>query len=466
MKKILILMMLLILGITCSCSNNTISSDPWEDEINQNVITQDVITGDVINQEKLNQVISSQVYLKEVVVIQDKISETLIQEDKIKEVVLCKTIYVPQESINEFSEHSQTDAMFGDDVELAPVLTKVAIGTGVIITLAVLKVATNGMDTLFASVVAAAAPAAIQGAAIGTLVGGMTGGLTGGADEIDETGRTSAIIGFSAATAGFIIATVSAVLAFPSGGSTAAGVAFGVKVAIAGISLINAVNQGVNMVKTLKTTDAAEIDWNNVNWNEVGVSAAEQAINYGADGYMWGSIIGAVEGGLQGYQYYETHGTAYSSYKARIDRTPSTDSDRGYWTGERGESTFVLNEPITCKNGTVVSEITYKNGVPDFSPHALRQVKIKSMTDNRSSNFKQADEVLAEYWSKIKYEGHKWSARDVQNYRTSNGLTWHEMNNMQTMQLVPTEVNATWGHLGGVGEYNAMIGQQGGSYFD
>ena len=100
-------MMLFILGITCSCSDNTISSDPWEDEINQNVITQDVITGDVINQEKLNQVISSQVYLKEVLVIQDKISETLIQEDKIKEVVLCKTIYVPQESINEFSEHSQ-----------------------------------------------------------------------------------------------------------------------------------------------------------------------------------------------------------------------------------------------------------------------------------------------------------------------------------------------------------------------
>jgi hypothetical protein len=40
------------------------------------------------------------------------------------------------------------------------------------------------------------------------------------------------------------------------------------------------------------------------------------------------------------------------------------------------------------------------------------------------------------------------------------------MNNMKTMQLVPTEVNGTWLHLGGVGEYNAMVGQQGGSDFD
>ena len=40
------------------------------------------------------------------------------------------------------------------------------------------------------------------------------------------------------------------------------------------------------------------------------------------------------------------------------------------------------------------------------------------------------------------------------------------MNNMKTMQLVPSEVNGTFGHPGGVGEYNAMIGQKGGNDFD
>ena len=40
------------------------------------------------------------------------------------------------------------------------------------------------------------------------------------------------------------------------------------------------------------------------------------------------------------------------------------------------------------------------------------------------------------------------------------------MKNMEYMQLVPFEVNAKVSHLGGVGEYNAMIGQLGGNDFD
>lgn len=450
----------------CSCSfEGGTSHTPWGDEIDQDVITGDVISGDTIDQEVIKQIVSEEVYLKEIEVIEDRITELLIQEDKIEEVIYCTTIYVTQDNINEFSEHGQMNHLFGDGIDLAPVLTKVAIGTGVIITLTILQVATAGTSTIFASVVAAAAPAALQGAAIGTLVGGLTGATTGAANEIDETGRTAAITGFCVATAGFVIATVSAIAAIPSGGGTAAGVAFGVKLAIAGISLAGAGYAGYNMVKTLTTTDAKEIDWNNVDWNKVGVSAAEQAINNGADGYMWGSIIGAVEGGLDGYQFYEKHGTPYSKYNARLVQTPK-EGNGGHWTGQRGESTFVLDEPINCKNGIVVDRITYKNCVPDFSDFALRQVSIPNMTNNRTSNFRQADELLADYWTKVRFDGKSWTARDVSNYRTTNGLTWHEMNNMKAMQLVPTEVNGTWGHLGGVGEYNAMVGQRGGSDFD
>ena len=221
-----------------------------------------MISGDTIDQEVIKQIVSEEVYLKEIEVIEDRITELLIQEDKIEEVIYCTTIYVTQDNINEFSEHGQMNHLFGDGIDLAPVLTKVAIGTGVIITLTVLQVATAGTSTIFASVVAAAAPAALQGAAIGTLVGGLTGATTGAANEIDETGRTAAITGFCVATAGFVIATVSAIAAIPSGGGTAAGVAFGVKLAIAGISLAGAGYAGYNMVKTLTTTDAKEIDWN------------------------------------------------------------------------------------------------------------------------------------------------------------------------------------------------------------
>ena len=447
-----------------SCSNEQYTSrESWSDNIEQDVIIDGENSEDSINEEILNQIISEEVYIKEILVIEDKITELLIQEDKIKEVISCTTIYVPQENINEFSEHGQMNRVFGNNIDLGPLLTKVAIGTGVIITLAIMSVV--GLEGAVGSIVAAAAPAALKGAAIGTLFGGFTGATTGAADVIDESGRTSAIIGFSVAVVGFVIATISTVLAIPSGGSTAANVAFGVKLAIAGISLASASYAGYNMVKTLTTTDTNSIDWSNVDWNKVGVSAAEQAINTSADGYMWGSVIGAVEGGLEGYESYEKYGTPYSKYKARLDRTP-VDGERGHWTGERGESDFVLDEPITCKNGTVVDRISYKNGVPDFSDYAIRQVTISNMTDNRTSNFRQADELLAEYWTKIKFTGQKWSARDVSNYRTLNGLTWHEMNNMKTMQLVPTEINATWGHLGGVSEYGWMVGKHGGNNFD
>lgn len=41
------------------------------------------------------------------------------------------------------------------------------------------------------------------------------------------------------------------------------------------------------------------------------------------------------------------------------------------------------------------------------------------------------------------------------NKRDKYKLTWHELNDVKTMQLVPTKINSTYGHLGGVGEVNA-----------
>ena len=81
-------------------------------------------------------------------------------------------------------------------------------------------------------------------------------------------------------------------------------------------------------------------------------------------------------------------------------------------------------------------------------------------------NFEKADQALAEYWTKTKYNGKTWTARDIEKFRESNSLTWHEMSNMESMQLVPNEVNQTFIHYGGVAEYNAMIGQKGELDFD
>lgn len=56
----------------------------------------------------------------------------------------------------------------------------------------------------------------------------------------------------------------------------------------------------------------------------------------------------------------------------------------------------------------------------------------------------------------------KISARDIKKYREINNFTWHELNDVKTMQLVPTKINSEFGHLGGVGEINAGAFEPGG----
>jgi len=66
------------------------------------------------------------------------------------------------------------------------------------------------------------------------------------------------------------------------------------------------------------------------------------------------------------------------------------------------------------------------------------------MTSSRRDNFAIGDELLARQWNV--------ATKEVTDYRVSNNLTWHEMNDVKTMQLVPTEINSFFDHLGGVSE--------------
>ncbi len=445
-----------LIGCSRVSASNSLS-DP-----NEHILTENIETENIITENQLTEFITTEIYLEEIIVAENKITELLKEEETIDEVILCKTIYVPQDNIEEFSANSQTRRLFGDGIKLSSLLTKVAIGTGVIVTVVVVKKV--GVPDPVVSVVAGAADEAIKFAGAGAGIGSLFGGLTGATDEIDASGRSSAIIGFATATAGLILSIISLVGAIPSAGSTTITAAAGTKLVIAGVLVMAAAagtaSSGYNAVKTFKATDAFEIDWNNINWKDVGVSSAEKAINNAADGYMWGAIIGTVHGGAEGLDYYQKYNTPYTSYKNRIEQTPKN-GNGGKWSGKRGESDFVLDEPIKLPNGKKITKVTYKNGVPDFSPYQEAQVKIPGMTNNRYSNFSKADKVLAEYWSKIKFQNKAWKQADVKAYRTSNNLTWHEMSNMESMQLVPHDLNKTFTHYGGVAEYNAMIGQEG-----
>lgn len=457
-----IIMSIVMAGVFCACSFLATKSgeDATDSSYTEAVIIEDTVIEDLVISEE---------YIEDLFLVEEEISNILIEDESIEDVILCRTIYVAQDHIHDFAEHSSTAELFSESLNWESLLTKIAIGTGVIISLVVLSKV--GLAQPVASVVAAAAPAALKGAAIGAGVGSLIGGLTGATDEIDETGRTSSIIGFSLAVVGVILATVSLIAEIPSGGSSSITAAMGVKIAIAGITLAasvaSATYYGYNMVKTLNSTDATDIDWDNVDWEKVGVSAALHSIEGAADGYMWGSIFGAVRGGAEGLDFWEKFHAPYSTYAARLQHTP-IDPEIGHWTGERGESTFVLKKPIVLKNGKVITEISYKNAIPDFEPHQIAKVTIRNMSDKRYSkggNFDQANKKLAKMWTKSKFNGQEnWTAQDVSKYIQENNLTWHEMNNMRSMQLVPTEVNATFTHLGGVSEYRTMISSLGGVY--
>ncbi len=472
-RKILSLALTMaILFTTVSCSNtppNPSLSDP-----NGQVHVENTDPENVITETVLTEFITQEIYLEELVIAEDKIAELLLEENTIDEVILCKTIYVPQDNIEEFAANSQTSQLFGEDFDASSLLTKIAVGTGVIVTVVVLKKV--GLPDPVASIVAAAADESLKFGATGAAAGSLFGGLTGATNEIDESGRTSAVIGFATATVGLILSVVGLVTAIPSGGSSGIGVAAGIKLVIAGISVLagtaGTIGAGYNAVKTFQATDGVDIDWDNIDWQKVGASSAQKAIENSADGYMWGSIIGVIHGGAEGYDFYHKYNTPYSSYNKRFVQTP-VDDECGHWTGDRGESDYIYDKPktikiaedryVTVEAGT---KVTYRNCVPDFSPYQVAEVTIPTMTSRRDSNFSQADKILAEYWTKIQYKGQSWKQSDVSAYRSANKLTWHEMNNMKSMQLVPTEVNAGFGHLGGVGEYNAMIGQNGVDDFD
>ena len=447
------------------------AEDSWNLSLpdpNEKIISETIISEDQLHEDVLGECITSEVYLHELVLSEKRISELLLKEDTIAEVVVCKTVYIPENNIDEFAANSQVSRVFGEGVDIGPVLKKVAIGTGIILTLVVLKM--TNLPEPVASIVAAAADESLVFAEKGGAIGSLFGGITGALDEIDPSGRMSAVAGFAIATAGLIISIVHLIALIPSGGMSSVGVGLGIRLALAGIGVIGTAygtyKAGDNLVRKISSTDATNIDWSNIDWEAVGVSAVEQSINYGADGYMWGSIIGAVDGGATGYDYYHKFNTPYTSKKFRIDHTPREDSDKGKWTGERGESEFVLDEPLECTNKTVVKKVNYQNGVPDFSDCAVAEVKVDHITDIRTSNYRSADQALASKWSAMRHEGHRWSSAQVKQYRIENNLTWHEMSNMTHMQLVPTEVNSTFSHCGGVTEYGTMIGQEGLSGID
>lgn len=132
----------------------------------------------------------------------------------------------------------------------------------------------------------------------------------------------------------------------------------------------------------------------------------------------------------------------------------------GEWSGEPGESDWKPDPDVEPgdRHGTNpehktwgqimdkygFSSIPFKDGEPDFSEVSKGEVEIDDFSDNRDSNFDQADEKLAKQRGCTPEEVSKW--------REENKYTWHECKDCKTMQKVPTEVHGNVSHSGGISE--------------
>lgn len=146
-----------------------------------------------------------------------------------------------------------------------------------------------------------------------------------------------------------------------------------------------------------------------------------------------------------------------SHVKSREDRIAQTPTKNVRWDGRRGESRCY---PTDAKTRRLLKKYgqTYvaydRTGEPNFTPYADASVRISDMSTDRQRNFSSAGrELLKTDWAK---ERKITTLSELDSYKTKHNLTWHECGDGVTMQLVPTEVNAKFGHSGGVAEYGAM----------
>lgn len=203
-------------------------------------------------------------------------------------------------------------------------------------------------------------------------------------------------------------------------------------------------------------------EWYRVNVPEIGLVydsiGGYHLIVKKAEGGSGGGSRGSGKGTGNNRQIDFTRGfdvdPKYSSYEQRVKTTPV---NKGEWSNERAESLFISDKTGEIKkylDEAGVDGVEYKNGMPDFSPFSKGEIKLENMTNDRKSNFSTADEELAKKWSTPEQ---KWTAEDIADWREDNKYTWHELNDLETIQLVPSKINSVFKHLGGVGEYNIKV---------
>ena len=124
----------------------------------------------------------------------------------------------------------------------------------------------------------------------------------------------------------------------------------------------------------------------------------------------------------------------------------------------RGEGFFLSHNPDVRK-ATNYRGVEYRNGYAIFDPFSFYDVDLELMSTNRDLNFRNGDKFISRnprLARKLGIEASDPSVgvrpKDVRLWRRKNGYTWHEKEDVRTLQLVPILIHRHSPHLAGVGE--------------
>lgn len=167
---------------------------------------------------------------------------------------------------------------------------------------------------------------------------------------------------------------------------------------------------------------------------------------------------------LEGNSKLESINIEKLDVKIKLERNGLIPRNGGEWTGEPGNSDWKPNRNIEPgdRNGTnpehktwgeildkyEIEKVAFHDGAPNFCEVSKGEVKIDDFSDDRSLNFDQADEKLAQQRGCTPEEVEKW--------RKENRYTWHELKDCKTMQKVPSEIHGNISHSGGISEYKTQ----------
>jgi hypothetical protein len=442
--------------VSCAWSNDEVPVVPLPDNLYEDMIYENILEEQFLSEEYL-----VEFFIEEKEIIEDTITETLLEESTIQEIYDVEVSYIPQGSTYSYFDNEVVSNEFGERVDINAVIAKLAVGAGVLVFAASLQCVGVPSTVVMEGVV---------GSGIGAGIGAGIGGLNGALSEIDRSGRSAASASLALSIAGCVLTAVSFATAVPTGGAS---------LVLAGVFLAAATGgaaySATECVKTYQTTDGFDIDWNNINWEEVGYSSVANSIEGAADGFMVGAIVGTTHGAATSMDAAKFRNSLPQSLESlTVEQTASLRSkdftekqlnDMSYNsdTGNlyiKTTNAAKVGDTIETPEGSVkyvrkivtIKGVNIEMVVPDFEPYVVFQLALKPGEHTSRSYAQNGNKALADAVAKnpsLKMQFTPEQLADIEIGKTPTGYVWNHSEEEGVLQLVPKEVHDNVPHTGG-----------------